>query len=84
MWTMGDSFQNGKKDVPNDLLTFDDYAEQTMKEVRIVFEKVKETKLFNGNKGFRKTMYTESINKRSETPNVRHTVNMSTILPKLK
>lgn len=45
MWTVGDSFNNGKKDVPTELLTFDDYAEQTMKEVRIVMEKVKETKL---------------------------------------
>lgn len=84
MWTVGDSFNNGKKDVPTELLTFDDYAEQTMKEVRIVMEKVKETKLYNGNKGFRKTLYTDSFNRRSETPNTRNALNLSTVLPRLK
>jgi len=56
-----------------------------MKEVKAVFEKGKETKLYNGNKGFRKTLYSESFNRRSETPNTRNgNLNLSTVLPRLK
>jgi hypothetical protein len=84
MWTVGDSFKSAT-DVPSELLTFDEYADQIMKEVRVVFDKVKETKLFNGNKGFRKTLYSEKIkNTRSETPNTRNHLNISTVLPKLR
>lgn len=83
MWTVGDTFKNKTSDVPAELLTFDDYADQIMKDVRNVFDKVKETKLFNGNKGFRKTL-TEKFSKRSETPNTRNQLNISTVLPKLR
>jgi len=36
------------------LTNFDDFADATMKEVSIVFEQMKENKLFLGNKGFKR------------------------------
>jgi len=63
-WTVGDVYKSNKKrEVPPELQNFDEFADATMKEVTIVFEKMKENKLFLGNKGFsRNTNLSKSLN----------------------
>jgi len=63
-WTVGDVYKSNKtREVPPELQSFDEFADATMKEVTIVFEKMKENKLFLGNKGFSKNVnVSKSVN----------------------
>jgi len=64
-WTIGDVYKSNKtREVPEELKSFDVFAAATIKEVTIVFEKMKETKLFLGNKGFKekKVNLSQSVN----------------------